>query len=595
MPAKTEIEHRPPSAPEQADRYRRIFEHSNDAIFILDPAVDRILDANPRASALLGYGYEELLSTPISAVHPDEMPRMLAFTDTVLRQGHGWTDELSCRTKAGETLPAEISASVVERAGRACVISMVRDIALRKRLEAALREGEERLSRLLDSAMDAIIAVDEKLRVTLFNQAAEATFRCPAATALGTPLRSLISDRFQDLIEVTVQEFTRSGWTKHFMWAESLTAFRADGEAFAVDVTLSPFEHGGSRYLTLILRDVTVRRKAERRLRDLQSQHKRLQALVGLEAVAPDIIGVSASMRRLVQGIEQVAATDATVLILGETGTGKELVARALHKSSRRKDKPLVTINCATLSAGLIESELFGHEKGAFTGALARKLGRFELADQGTLFLDEIGELPLDLQAKLLRVLQEGEFERVGGVGTRKVDVRILAATNRNLAQSTRDGQFREDLYYRLNVFPVHVPPLRERREDIDPLVNYFVAKLGRRIGRPVDAVSPQVLDALMSHTWPGNVRELEHVIERGVILCSDGRLDLGDWLPRTATTIGGLTLKTLEAHERDYIVAVLEHSGWRVSGPQGAARRLGLKPTTLEARMHKLGIRRPR
>lgn len=544
---------------------------------------------------MLGYSHDELVSIPISAVHPNEMPRMLAFTDTVLREGHSWTDELSCMTKAGEFLPAEISASVLRMAGQTFVIAMVRDIAERKRMEAALRDSEERLSRVLDSAMDAIIVVDEKLRISLFNRAAESTFRCPAPAAPGTPLRPLISDRFRDLIELSVKEFAQSGWEKHYTWAEALTAFRADGEPFAVDITLSPFEHAGRRYLTLILRDVTVRQKAQHRLRDLRSQNTRLQALVRSEAGAPDIIGVSAPMRRLFRDIEQVATTDSTVLILGETGTGKELIARALHRQSRRKDKPLVTLNCAALSAGLIESELFGHEKGAFTGALARKLGRFELADQGTLFLDEIGELPLDLQAKLLRVLQEGEFERVGGVTTRKIDVRIIAATNRNLAHTVKDGKFREDLFYRLNVFPAHVPPLRERREDIDPLVKYLVAKLGRRIGRPIEAISPQVLDALMAYDWPGNVRELEHVIERGVILCHDGRLDLGAWLPRTATAVRGRTLQTLEAHERDYIVEVLQHAGWRVSGAQGAAKLLGLKPTTLEARMHKLGIRRPR
>lgn len=241
MPEIAQMERRPPAP--RADRYLDIFEHSNDAIFIIDPGSDRILEANPRAGAMLGYTHEELLATPISAVHPNEMPRMLAFTETVLREGHGWTDDLTCRTKAGEFLPAEISASVVEMAGRTCVVAMVRDIAERKRMEAALRDSEERLSRVLDSAMDAIIAVDEKLRITLFNKAAESTFRCPAAVALGTPLRSLISDRFKDLLEVSVKEFAHSGWKKHYMWAEALTAFRADGEPFAVDITLSPFEH----------------------------------------------------------------------------------------------------------------------------------------------------------------------------------------------------------------------------------------------------------------------------------------------------------------------------------------------------------------
>lgn len=580
---------------DSAERYRKIFEHSNDAIFIIDPAQDRILDANPRACAMLGYAAEEMLATSISAVHPDEMPRMLAFTESVRREGHGWTDELTCQTKTGERLPAEISAAAIDVAGAACIVAMVRNIAERKRMEAALRESEERLSVVLDSAMDAIIAVDGKLRIALFNKAAEGVFRCPAETALGTPLNRLISDQFQDLLEVSMKEFAQSGWTRHYMWAEAVTAYRCDGDPFPVDVSFSPFEYGGERYLTLILRDVSIRRRAEHRLRQLQSENARLLALIRSEMGLADLIGVSPPMRRLFRDIKQVAATDATVLIVGETGTGKELIARAVHQHSRRKDKALVTVNCAALSAGLIESELFGHEKGAFTGALARKLGRFEMADQGTIFLDEIGELPLDLQAKLLRVLQEGEFERVGGVATRRTDVRVIAATNRDLPQEVKERTFREDLYYRLNVFPIQAPPLREHSEDIRLLAEHFVAKYSRKIGRRIEGISPKALDALRAYHWPGNVRELEHVIERGVILSMGHQLVPGDWLPRAGENAPCAAGKTLEAHEREYILATLETTGWKVSGSNGAAARLGLKATTLEARMRKLGIQRPR
>jgi transcriptional regulator with GAF, ATPase, and Fis domain len=293
--------------------------------------------------------------------------------------------------------------------------------------------------------------------------------------------------------------------------------------------------------------------------------------------------------------VRKVADTDSTVLVTGETGTGKELVVLAIHGLSRRKDKLLVKVNCAALPAGVIESELFGHEKGAFTGALTRKVGRFELANRGTLFLDEVGDLPLELQAKLLRVLQEGEFERVGGTQSLKVDVRLIAATNRDLERAVSEGRFRADLFYRLNVFPILVPPLRNRVQDIPHLARHFTtlyaSKMGRQLG-PLDAV---VLERLAAYGWPGNVRELQNVIERAVILSTRGRLELGD----VPTSPAGVTPTTsvprsLEDVERQHIVGVLAETGWRVSGDRGAAKILGLKRTTLEARMKKLGIARP-
>lgn len=581
---------------ESIARYRNIFEYCNDAIFVIDPAQDQILDVNPRACTMLGYSRKALLATPISVVHPDEMPRMLAFTDRVFQQGHGWTNELTCRTSSGECLPAEISASVIEVDGKNFIIAMVRNIAERKRAEEALRVSEERLGRIVESAMDAILAIDDRLHIVLFNRAAEAAFRCGAATALGTSFVRFLSERFKRLLDESIKAFDTSGWSAHYLWAEGLTAFRCDGEAFPVDVTVSPFSVDGRRHLTIVLRDIALRRRAEIELRQLRRENARLHEVVRSHSETADIVGKSAAMNKALREIECVAATDSTVLILGETGTGKEVIARCVHRLSRRKDSTLVTLNCACLSPSLIESELFGHEKGAFTGALTRKLGRFELADQGTLFLDEIGELPLDLQVKLLRVLQEGEFERVGGSSTRKVDVRVIAATNRNLKKEVAEGRFRADLYYRLNVFPVCLPPLRERPEDIPLLTHYFVMKYGKKIGRPIGSISPQVVDILREYAWPGNIRELEHVIERGVILSHEGRLELGDWLPllspKSPVTRGIMTLETLE---RGHIMEVLELSGWRVSGKRGAAQRLGIKPTTLEARMRKLGIQRPR
>ncbi|HEU5040997.1 MAG TPA: sigma 54-interacting transcriptional regulator, partial [Gemmatimonadales bacterium] len=303
-----------------------------------------------------------------------------------------------------------------------------------------------------------------------------------------------------------------------------------------------------------------------------------------------EIVGHTPALRRVLGRIEQVAATDSTVLVLGETGTGKELVARAIHEHSRRRERPMVSVNCGAISAGLVESELFGHERGAFTGALSRKIGRFELADGGTIFLDEIGDLPLDLQVKLLRVLQEGEIERVGGARPIRVDVRVIAATHRDLEAAVGEGRFRADLYYRLNVFPLHVPPLRERREDIPVLVRHFVLKYAARMGKTIEHIPRKSLDALTAYDWPGNVRELANIVERSVIVSSGHTLEVGDWLTSQPTAT-----RTLRETEREQILAALEETRWRVSGPAGAAVRLGLKPTTLEARMKKLGITRPR
>jgi transcriptional regulator with GAF, ATPase, and Fis domain len=306
-----------------------------------------------------------------------------------------------------------------------------------------------------------------------------------------------------------------------------------------------------------------------------------------------EIIGESQTLKKILRTVELAAPTDSTILLLGETGTGKELVARAVHHLSPRKRRALVKVNCAALPAGLIESELFGHEKGAFTGALFRKIGRFELADGGTIFLDEIGDLPLGLQAKLLRVLQDGELERLGGSHTIKVDVRVIAATNRNLKRAMQEGTFRPDLYYRLHVFPIRLPPLRERKEDIPLLVKYFATKYGTKVGKRIETIPQKTLDALLAYPWPGNVRELENIIERAVILSQRSQLELGEWFPAPESASDEAQIPTLKELEQRHIIAALRLTGWRVSGEKGAARLLGLKPTTLEARMKKHGITR--
>ena len=318
------------------------------------------------------------------------------------------------------------------------------------------------------------------------------------------------------------------------------------------------------------------------------------------EAVNPEsgfegIIGSSSGLRHVLEMVETVACGDSTVLLLGETGTGKELVARAIHRHSPRRDRPFVKLNCAAIPTGLLESELFGHERGSFTGAIAQKIGRLELADQGSLFLDEIGDIRLELQPKLLRVLQEREFERLGSTRTQKVDVRVVAATHRDLEGMILEKQFRSDLYYRVNVFPIRVPPLRERPEDIPPLVRHFVQQATRRMRKTIDTIPAETVEALIQYRWPGNIRELENVIERAVIL-SPGpvlRLSHRDLKSRITPGQSPDRHQTLEEVERNHILKILKETRWVLSGPGGAATRLGLNRSTLYFRMKKLGIAR--
>jgi formate hydrogenlyase transcriptional activator len=313
------------------------------------------------------------------------------------------------------------------------------------------------------------------------------------------------------------------------------------------------------------------------------------------------IIGKSAALESVLDQVEQVAPTDSTVLIEGETGTGKELIAHAIHNASHRCGRALIKLNCAAIPLDLLESEVFGHEKGAFTGAIAQKIGRFEMADKGTLFLDEVGDIPQALQPKLLRVLQEQEFERLGSGRTHKVDVRLVAATNRNLVKMLVRGQFRSDLYYRLNVFPILLPALRERREDIPALVTHFVKLFSRRMGKQIDGIPPDTMAAFQWYSWPGNIRELQNLVERAVILSRDGVLPNPLHNHQTALVIPGLdrtrtfqSSMAVEDSDRALILETLEQAGWIVGGPRGAAGILGLKRTTLLAKMRRLGISRP-
>ena len=472
------------------------------------------------------------------------------------------------------------------------------------RAKAALRTSEERYLLALAGATDGLwdwdilsdtVFYSDRFREILgysFEElpATIASFRRRLhpedAAAIWAAIERHLKERVAYKVEYRLQ--TKSG---EYLWflARGQAIWNTEGKA----IRMSSF-----------IQDITERKQAELNLKAALSEIKELKEKLEVERAYlqeeikseynyENIIGQSNALNYVFYKVEQIASTDTTVIVLGETGTGKELVARAIHGLSPRKDRALVKVNCATLPANLIESELFGHEKGAFTGAHAKQLGRFEVANGATLFLDEIGELPLELQPKLLRVIQDGEFERLGSSATNKVDVRVIAATNRHLEEEVRKGRFREDLWYRLNVFPITAPPLRERMEDIALLVDFFVDKISRRLGKSIESIPVSVMNALLDYQWPGNVRELENVLERAVINSSGPKLHLVDELQKPHKDLT-TAKKTLNEVERDYIVRVLEQTNWKVSGPNGAAEILGLDRSTLRARMRKLDIRQP-
>jgi PAS domain S-box-containing protein len=486
----------------------------------------------------------------------------------------------------------------------------------RLRAEAQVREREEKLGLLVDSAMDAIVELDHACRVLRMNAAALKVFGCVPEQAAGHDLGRFLLSESRDRLEELCQELAARVEGERYLWIPGgLTAVRAGGEEFPAEATLSRYELRGEAFFTLILRNVNERLEAEREIAYLRDEIRELQGF-------DEIVGQSAALERVLRQVRQVAGTDSTVLIQGETGTGKELIARAIHAAGNRSERPFVTVNCAAIPATLIESELFGHEKGAFTGATQKRDGRFALAEGGTLFLDEIGELSPDLQSKLLRVLQEGEFEPVGSSQTRTVDVRVVAATNRDLPQAVADGGFREDLFYRLNVFPITLPPLRERPDDIPLLAERFARRFAQRMGRGVEPLSAAAVRRLQAYHWPGNVRELENVMERAVITAEGGRLDItralpeaelgraapgpraaasepgGAAAPTPASPERGVPVRTVDEMrqlERANLMRALEAAGWKVAGQSGAAQLLGMRPSTLTSRMKALGIERPR
>ena len=477
----------------------------------------------------------------------------------------------------------------------------------RRQQESEVRERESRYFMILESAMDAMMELDSDLNITQLNPAAEALFNVYKEDIRHKSFCTFLDVDHTERFKQHCKEVLDLPEMKQNAWLTGFFAQKTDGEIFPFEAALSSFEIRNQRWYTLVLRDINQRLQFENRIETLQNETQYLREELKTLQQFRSIIGNSKPIRELTADIRQVAPTDATVLILGETGTGKEVIARTVHQESTRAEKPLICVNCAAIPSALMESEFFGHEKGAFTGASEKRVGRFAMADGGTIFLDELGELSLDLQAKLLRVLQEGEFEPVGSSKTTKVNVRVVAATNQSLEEQIKDGSFREDLFYRLNVFPLNVPPLRDRGEDVIHLAEYFMNQYASTAGRKLDPLTDTCKKRLLNYPWPGNVRELQNIIERGVITAQGNKLNLDRAIPTDfdEELVSGilesdassetriLTHEEFIEFERQNIIRALKATEGHVSGENGAAALMGLKPSTLSSRIKALKIDR--
>ena len=614
-----------------------LYDNAPDMFVSVDAKTAKILDCNQTLVNALGYTREEIIGRPIFDMYaPDsaEHAKTNVFPAFV-KTGTIKEEELQLQRKDGSKIDVSLNVSAVRDEQGAILYSrsVWRDITKRKEVEEALKEAQVDLERKVSERTARLSETVDKLRDAelRYRTVANFTYDWEYWTNLDGSLQ-YVSPSCERISGYTPQQFMDNPALyrdiivpeDQHIWKEHYHDSRKEPEAREIQFRIRARD-GSIRWIEHVCqpvrgdqgallgfrasnRDITRRKEGEIKLQKAYSEIEALKAQleadrtylreeIKLEHDHESIIGNSNVLKYVLFRAEQIAPTDTTVLILGETGTGKELIARTIHNTSPRKVRPLIKIDCASLPANLIESELFGHEKGAFTGAVEKRIGRFELANGATLFLDEIGELPLDLQSKLLRVLQDSEFERLGSSQTLRTDVRVISATNRNLEEDIRKKHFRMDLWYRLNVFTISIPPLRERSEDIGLLVNYMIKVLERKHGKQIRSVPTKVLAKLQNYSWPGNIRELENVIERAVINTQGDALQLEDPLNPHRSEVAespDLPIKSLEEMEREHILLALRKTNWRIHGKDGAAALLNINPSTLRGRMRKQGIHRP-
>jgi len=611
-----------------------LLDETSMPMLLVDPIGDDVVWANPAAARFLGLATEALIGHRFSRLHPGQVPVLIVFSQAVLSLGRYWTRDLSPRHAAERELRVEYRGDRIDAPdGRTLILVTLLDLdelerhaidtdadrywtsglAEWQRAERLFRDIERENQLILKAAGEGIYGVNAEGATTFVNPAAEALLGWSADELVGRDMHALVHHHHADgrpypSNDCPIYAAFRDG-AVHTVSDEVF--WHKSGRPIPVEYTSTPIRDRGVVIgAVVVFRDVTQRKEAEEKLRNaleevdrlrkrLELENEYLQEEIRIGVNDRGIIGRSEAIETLRRQIELVADTDATVLITGESGTGKELIARAIHDASSRRERPLIRVNCAAIPRDLFESEFFGHVRGAFTGALRDRIGRFELADGGTLFLDEVGEIPLELQGKLLRVIQEGTFERVGEERTRNVDVRIIAATNRDLESEIEQGRFREDLFFRLSVFPIRSVPLRDRPEDIPLLVQHFLSGPSRK-GRPAVRVTQADIARLQAYDWPGNVRELQNVLERAVILARGGRIALdlpvAPLRPAEAGRApeGPRLVQTEEQRkqaDRENVIAALRFSKGKISGADGAAALLGVKPTTLASRIRKLEI----
>jgi len=590
---------------ESEEKYRLTFSSVSDVIYTIDPDL-RISSMTPNVEKILGYKVEELINRPfpeLNLLTPESLEKVATDAMRVLSGEQISASVYEFIAKDGTRIFGEISGSPLIHEGKIIgITSVARDITERKQMEVQLKKSQASLDTLINSTPDLIWSVDAKhFGLLTFNSGLYDYFLHSVGLHIEMGMRP------EDLF--TSEEYVQI-WHSFYKRLLSEGSFTIEYGTYRGNRTLrmnfNILKNDDKVFgISVFAQDITELKRMETQLREhlveienlksqLEKENIYLREEIKAELGFGKIIGSSDALQYVLFRAQKVAPTDATVLILGETGVGKGMVAYAIHEMSSRKDKPMITVNCAALPANLIESELFGREKGAFTGSHARQVGRFEIADGGTIFLDEIGEFPLELQSKLLRVLQDGEFERLGSPRTIKVNVRVIASTSRDLKTEMRSGRFREDLYYRLNVFPVSLPPLRMRVKDIPELAKHFIDKYAQKFGRRFETISKDAMQDLQAYHWPGNVRELEHVIERAVITSPELVFQLVDQLEHEPVEMREAPHKEFEAMAREHILQVLKKTRWKIEGKDGAAAILGLNPSTLRFRIKKLGITRP-